>query len=600
MKSKLSLMMIIILITALLLPEVVLSRQEDIVEPTGLPKKNKALYLGWGGYVDTKAAFSRFFGADHTLMGWFMPQYPHAAVGPIFAVNGTGTYWIGQDDYRIGDGGPRQNSNNDTVWEKGRPAFSIQVGTQKRTYLLNQLIAGKWVHIAVVRKNNKFELYLNGLHQVPVLVSSISKENHTWNFEQEMTVSANSTDLPQGTLRLGRIMPDRSKSEQAYGLLDDIALFGKALNSVEINEIMLKKRLSGKEAGLLVGWCFDQPGPNDWKLPPKLDSWWQDVPRVYRVEVTTDRASEQDKTQFDNSIIIGNASKPLRLPFRDGDVWYVVQGYDDAGYSHNGYAAFSYDFKRVESKDGEKLKHPEGTAYTPVYAAAPAKAEYYTKLIGGSESVRLKLDENEYMAYLHVATATLNPKFTGGNCSSTQPVECYIPVPQATIQQDEIVAEVFDWDNKTHLHVSTGNGVSGTFPVAFDDYYVSTDGKTWTKVFRGHPKAGQYIKRAGNPKPPKTVNLQCSTSNATVLQKKINGETMFEHKAYVSITTGSSSVPAGAIIKYSVNGHSPNLYKVAGPSVIPPLTTRGLGWYKILLDEKENWPGGCSASYISQ
>ena len=49
-----------------------------------------------------------------------------------------------------------------------------------------------------------------------------------------------------------------------------------------------------------------------------------------------------------------------------------------------------------------------------------------------------------------------------------------------------------------HLHFGGENLSDGgvTFPVAFSNYYVSTDkGVTWTPVARGIPRKGQYIKR---------------------------------------------------------------------------------------------------------
>ncbi len=111
-------------------------------------------------------------------------------------------------------------------------------------------------------------------------------------------------------------------------------------------------------------------------------------------------------------------------------------------------------------------------------------------------------------------------------------------------------------------------------------------------------KAVPLIKHTGNPSS-QTVNLQCSTSKASVTTRKIFGTTKFEHKAEVSITTDAAFVPSGTFIKYSVNGYPPKTYKVGGELGIPPYTTIVLGWYTILLDEKEPWPDGCSASYTN-
>jgi hypothetical protein len=491
-------MIITTIVAALLLPGVVLSRQDEGM--IFMPAKNKALYLGWGSYVDTQLDFSSFFNADHTVMAWFMPQYPHASSGPIFAVNGAGKYQIGQDDYRLGDGGPRKDADGKAIGDKGRPVFSIQVGYKKAIYLLDEFIAGQWQHIAVVRRASKFELYLNGMRRTPV--KNIDKVTNTSDWDDEITVDGSFAWQPSGTLRFGRVSPGRSDNRQAYGLLDDVAVFNKALKWFDINKIIMEKRLTGAEDGLLAGWCFDRPTARGAQLLRKLDSYWNDVPRasIYKVEATTGRISSQDRGLFDNPFMIGQVSKELRLPFNSDEVWYVIQGYDDPGSSHNGYAAFCYDFKKQQSKAG-KLEYPEGTSLAPVYAAAPAKVNTYSKFCAGQQ-VSFKLGEYEHMSYLHLAKDTLSAKFTGGSCKLTgkdcngqvTDEECSIPAAQAqTVQQDELIAKVDP--GAYHLHFATGNGVAGTIPAAFTDYYVSTDGNTWTKVLRGHPKAGQFIKR---------------------------------------------------------------------------------------------------------
>ena len=62
-----------------------------------------ALTFGWKGAADTDVAFSEFYAGDHTLLAWFLLQYPRAYAGPILSVNGTGTFVVGQGDFnRVG------------------------------------------------------------------------------------------------------------------------------------------------------------------------------------------------------------------------------------------------------------------------------------------------------------------------------------------------------------------------------------------------------------------------------------------------------------------------------------------------------------------
>src|SRR5262249_33887441 len=69
------------------------------------PAQNCCVYLGRRGQIDTKLPFSAFFDKDHTLAGWYMPQYPRGGHGAIFASDGTGAvhYFAGQGDYRSGN-----------------------------------------------------------------------------------------------------------------------------------------------------------------------------------------------------------------------------------------------------------------------------------------------------------------------------------------------------------------------------------------------------------------------------------------------------------------------------------------------------------------
>ncbi|MEW6207086.1 MAG: LamG-like jellyroll fold domain-containing protein, partial [Acidobacteriota bacterium] len=151
----------------LLLPLIAVSVQGDGRSEYGLPKQNQAFYLGWQGYIDTQLDFSQFFNADHTIMAWFMPQYPYAYEGPIFAENGNGTYAIGQGNYRAGNGGYK---------DEGDPVFQMQIGDKKVLYLVPDfkesalLKVHPWVHVAVVRQNNKFKLYVDGSLRTPIKI----------------------------------------------------------------------------------------------------------------------------------------------------------------------------------------------------------------------------------------------------------------------------------------------------------------------------------------------------------------------------------------------------------------------------------------------
>jgi hypothetical protein len=453
-----------------------------------VPDQNKAIYFGYKGHVDTDLAFTEFFGADHTVMAWYMPQYPHGNTGPIVAENGAGTWAFGQDDYRLGDG-----DNGDA----GSPVFFLQVGNQKVNYLLPEMTAGKWIHVAIVRKGDVVSLYVWGVKRKPVMVTN--KATNATTEVPEIKVSK-ASGLPSGTLRFGR-RTDGSGSKavwQAYGMIDDVAIFSKALTGNDITSIIAKARLTGNEAGLVAGYSFEKPISDAKPLPAKLARTWTQPSRTYHMPVSADRNSTKDKVVFVNPFVIGEVSKPVQLPFKKNEVWYVIQGQDDPSSSHNGYAAFCYDF--MVANQPQTGTYPEGTAMAPVYAGATGKIVSYRKdgaFDGPREPyyMRIRVGENEHIGYLHAAANSLNADATGGTCDADH--NCDIPVASApTIDKGELVQK--QGPKAAHLHFSGAGfpGESMTIPIAFTDYWASDDnGATWQHILRGHPKKGQLIKR---------------------------------------------------------------------------------------------------------
>lgn len=460
-----------------------------LVQLGSVPEQNKAIYLGYKGHIDTELSFSEFFGADHTVMAWYMPQYPHGNTGPIVAENGSGTFAFGQDDYRLGDG-----DNGDV----GSPVFFVQVGNKKVNYLLPEMTAGKWIHVAIVRKGDTVSLFVWGVKRKPVKVTN--KQTNTTSEVPEIAVSS-ASGLPSGKLRFGRRTDGSTGANavwQTYGLIDDVAVFGKALNGNEITSIIAKHRLTGKEAGLIAGWSFEAAISASKPLPAKLAGAWTQSSRAYHMPVTAERNSNSDKNVFDNPFVIGEVSQAVQLPFKKNEVWYVIQGQDDPSSSHNGYAAFCYDF--TVANQPQTGTYPEGTAMARVYAGAAGKLVSYRKdgsFDGPREPyyTRIRVGENEHIGYLHHAKNSLNDKAHGGSCDADH--DCDIAVADApSIAKGEFVAK--QGPKAAHLHFS-GSGFPGqsmTIPIAFTNYWASDDnGQNWTKVVRGHPKKGQLVKR---------------------------------------------------------------------------------------------------------
>lgn len=466
-----------------------------------IPEQNRVIYLGWSGAVQTEFDLNNFFHQDFTLTAWVMPQYPNAYMGPIFSNRGDGIFLAGQGEYRSGTGG----------WKKqGLPVFYLQVGNYKATYLLSEWQAGKWVHVAIKRWSNKFSLYINGQLKYPKQISG----GQVTGTAAEIQVPAGGYSMkPQGKIQFGnstvspRVDPAKFKAFpnydydvndfQFYGMIDDIGIFNKALHPTVINQMKYAcKRLDGKEADFLAGWGFDlHEYQSDDQLPSKLQQSWKPV-KAYKMPVSSDRNSTKDAKSFLNPLVIGETKVEIRLPFKVGEVWRVVQGYDSAGGSHNGYAAFSYDFTRhnVPSTPDKLVSVVAGVSGKVVsYKMHKFVREVSDKI--EPNFIKMLIAPQEYLIYMHLAPNSQNGVVAGGSYDATQETN-YLGNNGPIIGQNQFVGKVGPLGN--HLHLSGSSQVKGgtTKPVAFANYYASDDGgNTWYPVIRGHPKSGQLIKR---------------------------------------------------------------------------------------------------------
>lgn len=108
-----------------------------------------AITFGWKGAADTDVDFSEFYGGDHTLLAWFLLQYPRSYAGPIFAVNGTGSFLVGQGDFnRLGG--------------QGQAHLIARVEGSSGVFTPASLDPGTWYLLAMVRSGGQYRLLLNG------------------------------------------------------------------------------------------------------------------------------------------------------------------------------------------------------------------------------------------------------------------------------------------------------------------------------------------------------------------------------------------------------------------------------------------------------
>jgi hypothetical protein len=494
---------------------------------------NRAIYLDWGGYVDTEFQFSEFFDNPHAIMAWFMPQYPYAYPGPIFAENGSGVYMIGQDRYH--EGNAYEDASGNII--ASDPVLFMKIGNQKVKYIVPEFKIDKWHHVAVIRKsNNKFRLFINGKPQTPVSIDTSTKPPTLVTISEiDATIISSK---PIGKLRFGRRTSLQITSStnfaaensyergsyQAYGFLDDVAVFSKALTGPEVQGIFNKRRLSGSESGLIAFWPFDETitsnGPilKSWKpsTTPAIGTF-PSISLVPVRSVTSSRSSDNDSRQFQS--LFATNQQTLTLPFPVGNIWHVGQGNNTFNSSHKNTTAFSYDMG------------PDDPTDKPVLCSYPGKAVYYINnghcsntcfgkvdcnneciKMNQDESrwrnfVKIRLGEGEYTIYQHLGDGSLSQNITDkGTDDSANPP--YIPDGFIISEQDAPLIKRGDLIGKIggdacvpHLHIDAQNTwrsvdrYQTTIPVAFRDYEESTDKINWTPVSRGQLKANYYVRR---------------------------------------------------------------------------------------------------------
>jgi hypothetical protein len=423
----------------------------------------KGYRIAYLGQIDTDLKFSEFFAGEHTISAWVMPEFTYSDKAPIFGVNGTDSFAVGQGDYRTGNGG---------YMKAGDPVLWIKVNGMEAKYLAPGYRRRNWNHIAVTRARLfdgwVFLLYLNGQLLYPMGAHVSMLGNYS----------------PSGTLRLGRTNSDLY-GPQFYGHVDDVAVFDKAMSGAEIaslinNGIPLTNLVAAYTFNVVTGVLQ----PYKFRRPTTPNS------RAFHVVLSQPRNNTVDSALFDSPLLVAPSSVARRLPFPVGQIWRVNQEFDSRGGSHNGFAAFAVDFERVDAP----------TTQDAVIASSPAKVFYASD--SGNGAVRVEVVPNEeYDVYMHTAVGSFtklvfNPS---GLLWWPNPGQ---PWTWIAIKQDQKLVKLDPGEN--HLHfASTNDGPPNpawpngrTVPSAFLDYQVSKDqGATWQWVWRGMPRNGQWVRR---------------------------------------------------------------------------------------------------------
>jgi len=484
---------------------------------------NHALAVTWTGYRDTDLSFSEFFGANHTVTARFMPQYSRASEGAIVTVDdGAGAYVLGQGDYQAV---PPTDPN-----DRGTVNLFLKVGGKTGNYPAPQALAdGVWQHVAVTRSpycyltlsggsycsGYVFRVYLNGKH--------LCRASGSCDL-----VFSTAPPVPAGHVRIGRTVADKSGIDQLYGLVDDVAVFDKALGSSEIATLAAGPRLTGQEAGLLAGYTFDSTTPNGGALPASLSRPTTPSGSAYPVPVSASRDSVADRDAMTGPSLF--STKVMHLPFKPGQAWLVTQG-NATSDSHSGLAAFSYDFALYGAESPNKDTNPNDDSPScgePIYTTTSGTMTYAFDGGGGIEDKKdphdddinndfdgpnfMFVDQGPYQiaTYMHMFTGSITAAF---------PPAALLPGPpdwgnDLAVGDHQQIATV-GTRNGCHLHFAIGNSHGAvqmsqlgnptlpytTYPFAFWDYWSCTpstpsscdNAAAWQYHTRGHPEQGELI-----------------------------------------------------------------------------------------------------------
>lgn len=457
----------------------------------------KAVRIAEGGFVDTTLSLSEFWGGAFTVTAWIHPEFTFHSYGAVFASSKDQQFWFGAGDYRMGSGGHKQ---------KGPPVLHLKVANKSYSYEAPMLDRRAWNHVAVTRSSPEFDeyvgadvvyydVYVNGQELSPIIdpewfaeveldpitllfdPSSILKEaleeiKEDWPARE----LADEVSIPLGELRLGRAAAGR----QWYGLIDDVRIYDQALDDSDLATAIAD---SPDQAAAVNVYSFDESGEGS-----SPAAAYQVTSPATRVPIV---GNSTDAWVFDHPDYASPTAVEYQLPIPKGECWKVTQGIDTPGGSHNGFAAFSWDFARVGAPAGAAVTAAAAGEVVDVLESdqaldpdVPREANYVVILHEPAEAT----------GYLHLETDSFTKSFLQGDPSLLFYPDEGNDLSWIPVSMGEAIGTVGDL--AAHLHFSMKPGLSGgTKPMAFVDYEVSDDCANWVSVARGMPKAGSYVRR---------------------------------------------------------------------------------------------------------
>ena len=350
-----------------------------------------AIALTWSGRVDLDLTFDKFFNNDHTICAWFMPQFPDSYINPIvaagFVETGKGlatTRPPDQSFYLMGTGEYKNQKKSDGTFDESTRMF-LRVGKIDQHHDV-KLKRNTWYHVAVVRKGKKFTMFLDGTAMSKSITSDIKAP-------------------ARATLRLGRSgawsQIYEKRPAQFYGLMDDVAVFTKALSAGEIADLIKQKTITGDEKNLLAAWVFSKTQETSEKLKRKF--------ALSGAATRVDESKERNnKTDAESQPLPGTEFQ-FELPFKKNQLIFVGQSPYSIGGSHTGSSNFPFDFTPVEiDPTGDAVKSRKKIPGIPFTAVSDGKVvlldgTHPSGKVDGTNTMFISVDDMPgfYWKHLH-------------------------------------------------------------------------------------------------------------------------------------------------------------------------------------------------------
>lgn len=401
----------------------------------------------------------------HTIAVRYLPQFEAISLAPMVSVSSGTAFWlaIAEEKIQLNLRGSLCEIALDRAVRWDGPSVPVP----------------RWRHLAVtVDAARAVRVYQDAL---PVAAGYCARAGNA---------------RVSGTLLLGRRQMVDNVQPQFYGLLDDVVLYDRVLAAVDIAKVVAGAEPPGSIAKL----DFEGPGGQ---------------PGI--VTITANHDAAIDRRSFLQPTI-----KFDYLPFQSGDVWRVIQAWNNGNGSHSGQAAFSLDLSWVSPSDVAAHRNTP-QALTQGRAVTAVQTATIDEMLGGagpctSNYVRLRIGPEAFAVYHHLMIVV--PFATGGTVAAQTPLGFAGDTGLTTTGVCRPLA-CCHRQNDDHLHFALGN--THPRPYIFTRYQMSTDqGRSWRVVSNDFPYRDQWIRAtSGEPFPRCQIPDTCPAGNFCIASQCI-------------------------------------------------------------------------------